>query len=214
MNEILAFTLISALLVVSPGPNGILIIQTMSSSSKKFAYVNIIGLVFATFLHGAFSIFGLSALVLQSAELFMAVKLIGATYLFYIGTKAIYSSFKKKEINKNASRTTIKKKQGSIKNSFIEGFLTQVLNPKVSMFYLAAFPQFIDFKNAAYLDAFILVSIHTFFIAIWFYTFANFLVKIKQVSSNSKIGIYVQRVTGAIFIFFAAMLLTQEVKTK
>ena len=214
MNEILAFTLISALLVVSPGPNGILIIQTMSASTKKFAYINILGLVVATFLHGAFSIFGLSALVLQSSELFMAVKLIGAAYLLYIGTKAIYSSFKKKEVNKNLSRTTIKKKEGSIKNSFIEGFLTQLLNPKVSMFYLAAFPQFIDFKNAAYFDAFVLVSIHTFFIAIWFYTFANFLVKIKQVSSNSKIGIYVQRITGAIFIFFAVMLLNQEVKTK
>ncbi|MAD40975.1 MAG: homoserine lactone transporter [Arcobacter sp.] len=214
MNEILAFTLISALLVVSPGPNGILIIQTMSASTKKFAYINILGLVVATFLHGAFSIFGLSALVLQSSELFMAVKLIGAAYLLYIGTKAIYSSFKKKEISENSSRTTIKKKEGSIKNSFIEGFLTQLLNPKVSMFYLAAFPQFIDFKNAAYFDAFVLVSIHTFFIAIWFYTFANFLVKIKQVSSNSKIGIYIQRITGAIFIFFAVMLLNQEVKTK
>jgi len=214
MNEILAFTLISALLVVSPGPNGILIIQTMSASTKKFAYINILGLVVATFLHGAFSIFGLSALVLQSSELFMAVKLIGAAYLLYIGTKAIYSSFKKKEISENSSRTTIKKKEGSIKNSFIEGFLTQLLNPKVSMFYLAAFPQFIDFKNAAYFDASVLVSIHTFFIAIWFYTFANFLVKIKQVSSNSKIGIYIQRITGAIFIFFAVMLLNQEVKTK
>jgi len=214
MNEILAFTLISALLVVSPGPNGLLIIQTMSSSSKKFAYINILGLVLATFLHGAFSIFGLSTLVLQSAELFMAVKLTGAAYLLYIGSKAIYSSFKKKEMNENSSRITIKKKEGSIKGSFTEGFLTQVLNPKVSMFYLAAFPQFIDFQNAAYLDAFILVSIHTFFIAIWFYTFANFLLRIKQISNNSKIGVYVQRVTGAIFIFFAAMLLTQDIKTK
>ncbi len=214
MNEILAFTLISALLVVSPGPNGLLIIQTMSSSSKKFAYVNIIGLVIATFIHGALSIFGLSALILQSAELFMALKLIGASYLLYVGIKAIYTSFRKKTLDSNSSRVTIKKKDGNINGSFWDGFLTQLLNPKVSMFYLAAFPQFIDFKDAAYLDAFILVSIHTFFIAIWFYTFANFLVKIKQVSSSSKIGIYIQRITGVIFIFFAAMLLTQDIKSK
>ena len=214
MNEILAFTLISALLVVSPGPNGVLIIQTMSSSSKKFAYVNIIGLVIATFIHGALSIFGLSALILQSAELFMALKLIGASYLLYIGIKAIYASFNTKQIDDSSKRTTVKKKEGTINGSFWEGFLTQILNPKVSMFYLAAFPQFIDFQNAAYVDAFILVSIHTFFIAIWFYAFANFLVRIKQVSSKFNIGIYVQRITGAIFIFFAAVLLTQDIKSK
>jgi threonine/homoserine/homoserine lactone efflux protein len=172
------------------------------------------GLVIATFIHGALSIFGLSALILQSAELFMALKLIGASYLLYVGIKAIYSSFRKTNIDKNSSRVAIKKKEGSIKGSFLDGFLTQILNPKVSMFYLAAFPQFIDFKNAAYVDAFILVSIHTFFIAIWFYAFANFLVRIKQVSSNSNIGIYVQRLTGVIFIFFAAMLLTQDMKSK
>lgn len=214
MNELLAFTLISALLVVSPGPNGILIIQTMSSSSKKFAYINIIGLVIATFIHGALSIFGLSALILQSAELFMALKLIGASYLLYIGIKAIYSSFHKKSIDNTSKNVQIKKKEGTISGSFWEGFLTQILNPKVSMFYLAAFPQFIDFQNAAYFDAFVLVSIHTFFIAIWFFTFVNFLVRIKQVSSNSKIGTYVQRITGGIFIFFAVMLLTQDVKGK
>jgi threonine/homoserine/homoserine lactone efflux protein len=209
MNELLAFTLISALLVASPGPNGILIIKTMSSSGKKFAYINILGLVIATFLHGALSIFGLSALVLQSAELFMALKLIGASYLLYIGLKAIYNSFEKKNDIKDEA-TNIKKKEGNILTSFVEGFLTQLLNPKVSMFYLAAFPQFVDFKQVFYLDAFILVSIHTFFIAIWFYTFSNFLAKIKNKSQNSKVGVYIQRVSGIVFVFFAAILLTQE----
>lgn len=211
MNELLAFTLISALLVASPGPNGVLIIKTMSSSGKKFAYINILGLILATFLHGALSIFGLSALVLQSAELFMALKLIGASYLLYIGLKAIYNSFEKKsDIKDDSTNIKIKKKEGNILTSFVEGFLTQLLNPKVSMFYLAAFPQFINFNQAFYLDAFILVSIHTFFIAIWFYTFSNFLAKIKNKSQNSKVGVYIQRVSGLVFVFFAAILLTQE----
>lgn len=212
MNELLTFTIISALLVASPGPNGVLLIKTISSYGKKHAYVNIFGLVTATFVHGALSIFGLSALILSSSELFIFFKLIGASYLLYIGIKTIYNSFENKN-NKQESELKINnnKKEGKISSSFIEGFFTQVLNPKVSMFYLAAFPQFIDFKQAAYLDAFVLVSIHAFLITIWFYFFANLLVKMKKVSkSSSKINTYIQRISGTIFVLFAGLLLTQE----
>ena len=89
MDEILTFTLIALLLVVSPGPNGVLIIKTATAQGKTAALMNIMGLTSATFFHGAFSIFGLSALLLQSAELFFIVKVLGAAYLFYIGVKAI-----------------------------------------------------------------------------------------------------------------------------
>lgn len=212
MNELLTFTIISALLVASPGPNGVLIIKTISSYGKKYAYANILGLVSATFIHGALSIFGLSALILSSAELFMAFKLLGASYLLYIGIKTIYNSFENKNnIEEDELKVKRNKKEGKISSSFIEGFFTQVLNPKVSMFYLAAFPQFINFKQAAYIDAFILVSIHAFLISIWFYAFANLLVKIKRTSkTSSKINTYVQRISGSIFVLFAGLLLTQE----
>lgn len=210
MNEVLAFTIISALLVISPGPNGVLILKTVSTYGKKFAYINMFGLFISTFLHGALSIFGLSALVLQSAELFMMLKIIGASYLLYIGLKTIYDSYENKNKTTKNNLETKLLKNATFISSFSEGFLTQVLNPKVSMFYLAAFPQFINFKESAYLDAFILVSIHASINAIWFYLFANFLVKLQNSSKNSYINIVIQRVSGAIFVFFAGLLLTQE----
>ena len=77
------------LLVISAGPNGVLLLKTIANNPKSAAFINLVGITFATFIHGGLSIFSLSALVLQSAELFMIIKLIGAVYLFYIGVKAI-----------------------------------------------------------------------------------------------------------------------------
>ncbi|WP_413698907.1 LysE family translocator [Psychromonas sp. KJ10-10] len=139
MNEILTFSFVAFILVISPGPNGVLIIKTISANGTKPAIYNILGLFIATFFHGAFSILGLSALVLQSAQLFIVIKIIGALYLLYIGLKAIINTFNKQVASKTKSVinvNTTKNKDFNKSHYFIEGFLTQLLNPKVSMFYL------------------------------------------------------------------------------
>jgi threonine/homoserine/homoserine lactone efflux protein len=210
---ILTFTLISILLVVSPGPNGILILKNMPLYGKQSAMNNVFGIFLATYLHGALSFFGLSAIILSSAELFMIIKIIGALYLLFIGTKALYSVFKNnKDIRKKIHSNIKKDKNKSNKIFFIEGFLTQVLNPKVSMFYLAAFPQLIDFKNAVITDIFILTSIHAFSMLIWFAMFIFLLGKSKKAFSSSKIKDIINTVTGVVFIYFAYKILTIEEK--
>ena len=96
MNEVLAFSLIALLLVVSPGPNGVLILKTASSKGRNPSILNILGLTTATFFHGALSIFGLSALLMQSAELFLIIKI-----LFIIGAfVAIYAVLRNLDIIK------------------------------------------------------------------------------------------------------------------
>lgn len=215
MNEILTFTLVALLLVISPGPNGVLIVKTMSSSDKRSAFANITGICTATFFHGAFSIFGLSALLLQSAQLFFMVKLLGALYLFYIGIKALFNAFKKMEPCADAPQ---KSKMPVLINNkrtgqfFIEGFLTQILNPKVSMFYLAAFPQFISFEQPSVSSAFLLVAIHACLIFCWFVSLINIFDKIKTISHSKKStwSKYLQGFSGSVMIYFSALIMLQK----
>ena len=209
MNEILSFALIALLLVISPGPNSVLILKTTSSKGKKASIENILGLVSATFLHGAISILGLSALILQSAVLFTMIKYIGAMYLVYLGLKTIVSTFQK-HTGSDADKPNYVKKESKSHLNFIEGFLTQILNPKVSMFYLAAFPQFLDFESLNYLDAFTLVALHASFIFFWFVGFSIFVSKIKRLTRDSKVGLWVQRLSGGLLIYFGGLLVTQE----
>lgn len=223
MSEILTFSVVALLLVMSPGPNGVLILKTASSLGRSASFANIAGLFVATFCHGALSIFGLSALLLQSAELFTLVKIIGALYLFYIGAKAIYNSYKKSEtvnlaetdelIPEPLQSTDVKKSKPGVTGivgSFSEGFLTQLLNPKVSMFYLAAFPQFVSFDAASYAIAFSLVAIHACIIVTWFVGVTMAIDQIKQRGKHSNIGRWVQRLSGSVMIYFSALLLGQK----
>ena len=211
MNDILTFTLISLVLVVSPGPNSVLILKTVTSKGGRAGLGNILGLVSATFFHGAISILGLSAIILQSANLFMAIKLIGAAYLLYLGIKTILGTFTIKEDNENLLNPKVYK-ESKFHQNYIEGFLTQILNPKVSMFYLAAFPQFIDFGASNFAGAFLLVCIHASIILYWFLIFAVFIEQIKQASSNTSISLWVQRISGALLVYFSGLLAFQEVE--
>jgi threonine/homoserine/homoserine lactone efflux protein len=203
--------MISILLVVSPGPNGVLILKTVPIHGKKSAIYNVLGIFTATYLHGALSFFGLSAIILSSAQLFMVIKVLGAVYLLFLGIKSLYMLIKKDESIKDSMQNEIKtEKNKSHTFSFVEGFLTQILNPKVSMFYLAAFPQLIDFKNAVFMDIFLLTSIHATTMLIWFTIFIILLGKSSKAFESKVVKDIVQGLTGTVFIYFSYKILTVE----
>ncbi|MGY0216388.1 LysE family translocator [Endozoicomonadaceae bacterium StTr2] len=212
MNEILTFTLIALLLVISPGPNSVLILKTATAHGKAPSLLNILGLTSATFFHGMFSIFGISALLLQSAELFFIIKILGAGYLLYIGVKAIIQSFRKAkpEISDTDTKVVREKGERSRLSFFFEGFLTQILNPKVSMFYLAAFPQFTDPATFSFVDSFLLVAIHAAIIFAWFVAMTYAIEKIKTSSKQSAFGLWMQRLSGSVMIYFSSLILSQK----
>ena len=84
--EIMTFTFVAILLVVSPGPNGLLLAKTVPISGKNAGFANIAGFISAFYLHGALSILGISVILTSSAEAFFIVKVLGACYLIFIVT--------------------------------------------------------------------------------------------------------------------------------
>lgn len=213
MNEVLSFSLVALLLVISPGPNAILVLKTATVHGRQATAINLLGITNATFCHGALSIFGLSALLLQSADTFLVFKILGAAYLFYVGAKAIYQSHNKSILEPVVVRDIAldEKKERKFGSFYTEGFLTQILNPKVSMFYLAAFPQFVSFQSSHYSDAFVLVAIHAGMIFCWFFVISMFINKVKHLSSKPMLGKWVQRLSGGAMIYFSSLLLAQKV---
>ncbi|PHR74299.1 MAG: MFS transporter [Arcobacter sp.] len=207
--EIMTFTFVAILLVVSPGPNGLLLAKTVPISGKNAGFANIAGFISAFYLHGALSILGISVILTSSAEAFFIVKVLGACYLIFIGIKALFSSFKNQGF-KNVNNT--KKKKSTIKIAYLEGFLTNALNPKVSMFYLAAFPQFIPNTEASFFYAFLLITIHVFLNTFWFSSMIILLSKIKTKNKDSFVQRSFRAFTGIVFIVFGMKLLSFENK--
>src|SRR3546814_859259 len=92
--HVLGFAGVAALLVMSPGPNGVLIAKTVPTSGRAAGFANVAGFFAGFYLHGSLSIFGISLILLRSAEAFFVVKMLGAAYLCWIGIKALRDAWR------------------------------------------------------------------------------------------------------------------------
>ena len=204
-SEIFAFAIVASLLVMSPGPNGVLIAKTVPTSGQAAGFANIAGFVSAFYLHGALSILGISVLLVQSAVAFTIVKYLGAAYLCWIGIKALLDAVS--GVQKTANVAPAKSKRTLIK-AYVEGFLTNALNPKVSMFYLAAFPQFIPTGATSANAAFLLVALHSVINALWFTAMVLLFARLVKFAGSGAFQRWLKGVTGVVFIGFGIKLAT------
>ncbi|MBU2899212.1 LysE family translocator [Vibrio hepatarius] len=204
INNVLTFIAVATLLVVSPGPNGFLIAKTVPVSGKKAGFANIWGFVAAFYVHGTLSILGISVLLVQSSEAFFIFKMLGAAYLIWVGVKAIIGAFKKIESLPIYTQPS-NHKNTSMRVAFFEGFLTNVLNPKVSIFYLAAFPQFLSANETA-IGAYTLVTAHSIVNLLWFSLMVVMLSKFKRATNSSTFKVWLNSITGVVFIVFGSKL--------
>lgn len=206
--ELISFALVAALLIISPGPNGVLIARTVSASGRAAGFATIAGFVTAFYVHGALSIFGLSLILAQSAQAFFVIKMIGAAYLCWIGVKALLGALRGGAV---ILPVTPSARRRQLPRAFAEGFLTNMLNPKVSMFYLAVFPQFIQHHGngqAAVGSAFVLVTIHACLNVSWFGTMVVLFDRLAGAARNPTFQRWLKGVTGVVFIGFGAKMAT------
>lgn len=191
--------------MISPGPNGVLIAKTVPTSGKAAGFANIAGFFASFYLHGALSILGISIILVQSAQLFFIVKMLGAAYLCYIGFKALWQAWKGVVAPAEVEPA---KRRRTLARAIAEGFLTNALNPKVSMFYLAAFPQFIPMGADAMKWGFVLVTIHALANIVWFSSLVLLFSTLKGLGSRAWVQRWLKAATGAIFVGFGLKLAT------
>ena len=204
-SEIATFTVVAALLVMSPGPNGVLIARTVPTSGRAAGFANVAGFVSAFYLHGALSVLGISIILVQSATAFTVIKYLGAIYLCWIGVKALHAALKGAAIARPVAPA---KRRRTFSKAFAEGFLTNALNPKVSMFYLAAFPQFITIGQTPAAASFSLVFLHSLLNAIWFGAMVLLFAKLTAVARGGRFQRWIRGVTGAVFVGFGLKMAT------
>ncbi len=205
---LLGFAVIALFLVLSPGVNTMLIINNASTFGPRIASFSIAGLCSATFFHGALSIFGISVLVLSSPTAYFVVKAIGGLYLGWLGVKMLRAAYQLIQQGKRQGPSVerVASLSKSSVDGFKEGFVTQLFNPKVSMFYLAAFPQFIK-GTSTVAEGFSLVLIHASLIASWFLFLTFFIGRMKQWLERRTVQAAINGVTGAVLLGFAVIAL-------
>jgi threonine/homoserine/homoserine lactone efflux protein len=134
--NLLLFVTASLALIVVPGPDMIYVLTRGVSQGRVAGLVSAVGVCSGLQVHTAFAALGLSAILAQSAPAFTVVKYAGAAYLFYLGVRTI--------LDREGFAPPKRAARARLQVVFRQGVLSNVLNPKVALFFLAFLPQFVD----------------------------------------------------------------------
>ncbi|MDF2565134.1 MAG: putative threonine efflux protein [Massilibacillus sp.] len=187
INEIINFIGIVTLLMMLPGPNTILVMQTFGILGRRAALYNIAGIVTAIYIHSFLSAFGLSIIIVKSAQMYMLIKYAGAAYIIYLGVVSIFSVYNQTDDTSSVTdESTIKQKNcDSPFKLYTQGLISNILNPKVALFFLSLFPQFIHNHNAVLVESLMLTFIYTLIAIAWYAILMAFVNKMGSYLENN-----------------------------
>ena len=133
---LISFVVATAVLAFSPGPDNIFVLIQSATHGKKTGMAVVLGLMTGCLIHTSLVAFGLSAFIQSNESLYFILKLFGAAYMLFLAIR-IYKS----DLNLNKDHKKVK--CDGFYELFKQGFIMNVLNPKVSVFFLAFFPAFL-----------------------------------------------------------------------
>lgn len=200
------FLISSVLLNITPGSDTIYILSKSATGGRKRGIASALGISTGILIHTLLAAVGLSIVLAKSAVLFNILKIAGATYLIVMGIKAIIS--KESIISGNENE-----KNNDILHVYKQGILTNVLNPKVALFFLALLPQFVDVGNTYGPLPFILLGC-TFFVTstIWTIIIACLSSLVTGIlNRNEKISSISNKAAGMVYIGLGLNLLRAKV---
>ena len=142
------------LLNVTPGPDTLYIIGRSTAQGMRAGAAAALGIGAGTLVHIGAAALGLSAILAASAGAFTLIKLLGAAYLVYVGLALVFSS--QTPLDAAAATHIV---PAPLRTVFVQGFLTNVLNPKVALFFLAFLPQFVESGAASQPIAFLFLGL-------------------------------------------------------
>ncbi|MCW0503910.1 LysE family translocator [Aeromonas piscicola] len=204
----LALFIVSGLLLnMMPGPDSLLIMLRSGSQGWRAGSVAALGIGTGTMVHVLAAALGLSAVLSASAELFAVIKLMGALYLVYLGLSMLWQGAK----TPSATNAAVALPVLSYGRIYRQGLLTNVLNPKVALFFLAFVPQFIAPDAPQKALAFILLGcIFNFNGMIWCHLLAfSTAYASRKVRLPARLGLWLNRLMGALFVGLGIKLATE-----
>ncbi len=201
LESLIPFALASFLLALSPGPDNIYVLAQSLANGAKSGLATSAGLVSGVLIHTTLLAFGVSAVIAASPTLFYGIKVAGAIYLLYLAYKVFTSD------------TTISLQQKAPKKSlfglFKQGFIMNLINPKVLVFFLGFFPGFLWDNTQHTIYQFYVLGV--VFMVVAFITFATISLLAGSVSvyltTHNNTGVILKWVQIVVFVGIAVFIL-------
>lgn len=196
---LLAFTAAATVLTVTPGLDTALVLRAATAEGSRTAILAGIGICLGCLVWGALVAFGLGALISASELAYTVLKFAGAGYLFYLGILLIRGAHSGNEAAQGEGVT------GSY-SWFRRGLLTNLLNPKVGVFYTAFLPQFVPHGASVGAMTMALAFIHAALGLLWFVGLALATLPLARLLRRPAVGRWLDRSLGGIMIFIGVRL--------
>jgi threonine/homoserine/homoserine lactone efflux protein len=198
------FVLAAILLNIAPGQDTLYILSRSIGQGRRIGVASALGVSAGTVVHTFAAALGLSAVLATSATAFLVVKWAGAAYLVYLGVRALW---------KPAMVVATQVVDGAdTRKAFRQGLLTNVLNPKVALFFLAFLPQFVDADAPARTMAFVLLGL-TFVTTgtLWVLVLAVGAAQVRGFfERRPRAQAWISRAMGGVFVFLGVRLAISE----
>jgi threonine/homoserine/homoserine lactone efflux protein len=202
IETLLSFAFATSILAISPGPDNIFVLTQSIVNGKKFGLACVFGLISGCLVHTTLLAFGVSAIIKESENLFFIIKLFGSIYLLYLAFK-VYKS----DASIILSKDNVEKKTTA--QLFKQGFIMNVLNPKVSIFFLAFFPGFLFSDSISTVIQFYVLGLLFMLVSLIIFSAAAILAGViaENIKKNMNIGLYLKWTQIIVFILIAVFIL-------
>ncbi len=197
---LLAFIAAASILTITPGVDTAMVLRSAAAGGPRPAAYASIGIALGCLIWGAAVSIGLGALLAASEVAFTVVKWAGAAYLLYLGLKLIVHPRERLDLSDVGTA------QIDSLLSLRQGLLTNLLNPKVGVFYITFLPQFVPAGANVALFSFFLATIHVILGLAWFAALIATTIPMGRVLRRPRVVSAMDRLTGGVFVAFGAKL--------
>ena len=202
--QVMAFTWAAAVLTIAPGADTMLVIRNVLRGGRRDGVVTTFGICSGLFVHATLSALGASILLMHSATAFHLVKLAGAGYLMWLGLHSLRSAVRTPQ--RSPLEVVEPPRRRAPQQCFLEGFLSNVLNPKAAVFYLAFLPQFIGPTEPVLTKSLLLASIHYVEGLLWLVALSIMLDHLRQFILHATVRRWLDGLCGAVLVGCGARL--------
>lgn len=205
--RLLAFIGLAALLTITPGADMAVVTKVALEQNRRAALRTTVGIITGLMLWATASAVGLAAILTASATTFTVIKFAGAAYLLWLGVQSLWP--------KRGQQQTLAPAGGDAgdqptRSPFRRGLLTNLLNPKVGIFYTTFLPQFIAPGEPVFAKSLLLAAIHASMGLVWMSGYAFLVTKAGDVLRSPSVKRILDRVTGIVLIAFGVRLAVER----
>jgi threonine/homoserine/homoserine lactone efflux protein len=214
LNAVVGFALVAGLMTITPGLDTALVLRAAITGGARAGYATGAGVSAGVLVWGIAAAVGVSALLTASQLAYDILRYAGAAYMVYLGVKLIWKrrpSASVAQASDILSKDTVvalgspasePTPETSLRQHFMRGFLTNLLNPKIGVFYVAVLPQFLPHDEPSALGGLVLASVHVVEGLVWFSLLILGSAVMRSQLQRPSVQAWTDRITGGVLIGF------------